>query len=91
MSKRCSDFPIGSRVTYRSEMPWGEVREVSGTVVKHYPGYLHTDEETGDTYRVPDHVSVRVDSKPKWWAYGDRDRFAPRADELLRELTRDDK
>ena len=70
---------IGSRVRYRSRINWEKPRVCVGVVVKHYlggdEGY---DEETGEHYVTPHHVAVQVDKPlPKWWAYGERDRFAP--------------
>jgi hypothetical protein len=81
MRKTCSEFPIGSRVRYFSQGI--ERREVTGTVVAHYPGGDKcVDEESGEHYITDDHVGVRVDAIPDWWAYGTHDRFAPIADEL---------
>jgi hypothetical protein len=77
--KTCKDFPIGSRVSYYTKTSWGQVREATGTVVKHYPGYgeVHEDEETGERWVTPDHLSIKVDAIPPWWPYPGTDRFAP--------------
>lgn len=74
---------IGTRVAYRSSVA-GRVRECSGVVVAHYPGYGEKcrDEETGETWISPDHAGVKVDVIPEWWPYPDTDRFAPDIAEL---------
>jgi len=74
---------IGTKVLYRS-IVCGKARECSGVVVAHYPGYGEEcrDEETGETWISPDHVGVKVDSIPDWWAYPGTDRFAPDIAEL---------
>ena len=74
---------IGTIVSYRSVV-CGMVRECSGVVVAHYPGYGEKcrDDETGETWISPDHVGVKVDSIPEWWPYTYTDRFAPDIAEL---------
>lgn len=74
--------PIGARVKYRHESKYIGLRECTGEVVKHYPGYEYRDNETGEINVVPDHVSIRVDAIPDWWPYPDTDRFAPSIDEV---------
>ena len=59
---------IGTRVKYSRRTFCGEMRECSGIVVSHYPGY-----DEGES----DHVGVKVWPLPEWWPYPDTDLFAP--------------
>lgn len=85
---------IGQRVRYRSfalaEYEKGEPRVCTGTVVAIYEHHNDVFDDDGDLVRAgplsPESewsVGVQVDKPlPHWWAYGDRDRFAPDVSEL---------
>jgi hypothetical protein len=64
---------IGTRVRYRAKF-LGEVREVTGTVVKQWP--------KAPGLRRTDSASVKVDAIPDWWPYPHTDRFAPDISDL---------
>lgn len=80
MVKKCSDFPIGSRVKYSNPDFLGEL---TGEVIRHFKGGDRgTDPDTGKRYVVPPKACVKVDKLPKGWPYLDSDVFAPDLDEL---------
>jgi hypothetical protein len=69
---------IGERVRYDelcfSGEPFEERRTVTGTVMAIYEDW----NEAGTL--LPERewsAGIKVDEKPKWWAYGNNDRFAP--------------
>lgn len=84
---------IGIRVRYRKVWHKGETyqetREVTGTVMKHYPAYADKFDRAGNLVARGDpkpercwSVGVKVDSKPAWWPYPNTDRFAPDVKDL---------
>lgn len=82
---------IGTRVHYHSTVN-GRVRECTGTVRAHYPGFLSRD-ENDEPYQLPDSVSVLVDEPlPNWWPYDPDPNgrwyalFAPDIDQLREAL-----
>ena len=70
---------IGARVLYTPERGSHRKEKVTGTVLRLYPGYgeKNVDPETGEEWITPDHVCMKVDKLPTWWAYEGTDLFAP--------------
>jgi hypothetical protein len=68
---------IGRRVAYIEPG-----RELTGTVVAHYPAYTFRDADTGERIDYPAHVAVKVDTLPDWWPYTGTDVFTPSIDDI---------
>lgn len=84
---------VGQRVRY-SEVcfpgeRYEETRTVTGTVTRVYQKHDDVFDDEAEFVRrgplLPPSrwkAAVKVDTKPNWWAYGDRDEFAPGVAEL---------
>ena len=83
---------IGSRVRFSATAEYLGTREATGVVVRFYKTYIYPDDADWENKEVIRpigvapvsewHVSVKVDTKPKWWPYGDSDTFAPLVEEV---------